>query len=89
MANEEKTWSRGHFCRLPLAVNAMLNFPIFKESRLRQMANGRSDHVIMISPRLPFTVFRFSVKVNSFVLAISMRIILHHSRIRVLHFEEV
>ena len=23
--NEEKSWSRGHFCRLPFAVNASLN----------------------------------------------------------------
>ena len=29
MANEEKTWSRGHFCRLPFAVNAMLNLSIY------------------------------------------------------------
>ena len=26
--SKEKTWSSGHFCRLPFAVNAMLNLPI-------------------------------------------------------------
>ena len=25
---EEKSWSRGHFCRLPFAVNASLNLSI-------------------------------------------------------------
>ena len=32
----------------------------------------------MISPHLLFTACRFSVKVNSFVLAINIIIILHH-----------
>ena len=27
-ANEEKSWSRGHFCRFPFALNASLNLSI-------------------------------------------------------------
>ena len=56
--------------------------------RLAFTANGRSDHVIVISPRLPLTIYRFLVKVSSFVLAINIRIIFHHSRIRIIYFEE-
>ena len=74
-------------------INALLNKQnnirqIKTRSRLRQTANGRSDHVIMISPRLPFTVCRFQEMVSSFVLAIHVRIILDHCRERIIYFEE-
>ena len=38
------------------------------------MANGRSDHVTMFSPRLPLTVCRFEMKVSSFALDIKTTI---------------
>ena len=56
--------------------------------KLAFTANGRSDHVTMISPHLLFTVFCFSVKVTSFVLAINTRISLHYSRLLISYFEE-
>ena len=77
-----KSWSRGHFCRFPFAVNASLNLSNIREG------SGRSDHVTMISPDLQFTVCRFLVKVSSFVLAINIKIILHHSCILIIYFEE-
>ena len=58
------------------------------DSRLRQTADGRRDHVTIISPHFPFTVCRFSVMAGSFVLAINMRIILHPSPVRIIYFEE-
>ena len=42
----------------------------------------------MISPYSPFNVCRFSVKVNSFVLAINMSIVSHYSRTLIIYFEE-
>ena len=44
--------------------------------------------MIMISPRLPLTVCRFLVKVSTFELALNIRIILDHSRIPIIYFEE-
>ena len=59
------------------------------DSRFQQTANGRSDHVTMISPRLPFTVCHYLVKVSRFVFAINTKIILHYSRnMLIIYFEE-
>ena len=45
--------------------------------RLRQTADGRTDHVTMFTLHLPLAVFSFSVKLRSFALASKTRIILH------------
>ena len=51
----EKTRSRGHFCRLPFAVNAMLNLPIVK--RVLEticLCTPKSENVALVDWRLVF-----------------------------------
>ena len=53
MANEEKSWSRGHFCHLTFAVNANLDLSINALKCIRKQTNEFSDHESLKQVKCP------------------------------------